>query len=352
MTSTPPSTSFTCVDTVATAGNCAVYNSVVTFGSSNIPVSGGTEYTNVLPSLNLRLKYNDQLQFRFAASKAIVRPEMGWLSPYTTLGASFTTVDNGDGTQHVQAYSLTGQGGTANIQPVEANQYDLTAEWYFAPTSSLTLALFRKDMKNYIYVQSVPETYTNNGQTITFNVNRYINGSEDGKVEGFEIAYNQFFDFLPGIWSGLGVQANYTRIESSGGRNPVASIADGNQITNANLNGLPLEGMSPDSYNLAVMYEKYGISARLAYNWRSDYLYTTSAANVNRPMWSEEYGQLDGSIFYDITPKFKIGIQGTNLGRDVAYTRVSSDLTRPLDTQYYSATKTDRRISVVLRGSF
>ena len=81
-------------------------------------------------------------------------------------------------------------------------------------------------------------------------------------------------------------------------------------------------------------------------------LYTTSAANVNRPMWSEAYGQLDGSIFYDITPKFKIGIQGTNLGREIAYTRVSSDLTRPLDTQYYSATKTDRRISVVLRGSF
>ncbi|WAC49852.1 TonB-dependent receptor [Asticcacaulis sp. SL142] len=371
VTTTAPTSVVSCVDTTQTAGNCAVYNSVIAFGAASFPVSGGTEYTNVLPSLNLRLKYSDQLQFRFAASKAIVRPEMSWLSPYTTLGSSFTTVarttpdgpdagsdpdpildGNGNPTYYVQSYSLTGQGGTADIQPVEANQYDLTAEWYFAPTSSLTLALFRKDMKNYIYVQSIPETYTNNGQTLTFNVNRYVNGSEEGKVEGFEIAYNQFFDFLPGIWSGLGAQANYTRIESSGGRNPVVSISDGNQVSNSNLNDLPLEGMSPDSYNLAVMYEKYGISARLAYNWRSDYLYTTSAANVNRPMWAEAYGQLDGSIFYDITPKFKIGIQGTNLGRDVAYTRVSSDLSRPLETQYYSATKTDRRISLVLRGSF
>jgi hypothetical protein len=69
-------------------------------------------------------------------------------------------------------------------------------------------------------------------------------------------------------------------------------------------------------------------------------------------MWSDAYGQLDGSIFYSITPNYKIGIQGTNLGRTTAFTRVSSDLTKPLDTQFYSATKTDRRIAIVLRGNF
>lgn len=330
-----------------TAAQCAAYNNAKQFKATaltGVAYGGSNEYTDVMPSLNLRFKYSSELQFRFAASKAIVRPDMSWLSGYTTLSAGAST---GDFT-----LNPTGQGGNPFLKPVEANQYDLTAEWYFAPTSSLTLALFRKDLTNYIYVQSTPETYTNNGATMTFNVNRYVNGSEKGEVSGFEIAYNQFYDFLPGFWSGFGVQANYTKIESSGGRNPVASVSDGNQVTNANISGLPLEGMSPDSYNFALLYEKYGISARMAYNWRSEYLYTTSAANVNRPMWAGDYGQWDGSVFYSLTPKVKVGIQATNIGRDIAYTRVSSDVAKPLETQYYSATKTDRRVALILRASF
>jgi TonB-dependent receptor len=339
---TAPTTSATCVT------NCAPFNNAVTFGAPTYAVTGGTDYTDVLPSLNIRLKYSDQLQFRFAASKAMVRPEMSWLAPYTTLGSSFTI----DTAGLLTNYAYTGTGGNPNLKPVEANQYDLTAEWYFAPTSSLTIAIFRKDMENYIYTETGVEQYTNNGVTLDFNVSRYVNGSESGQVDGFEIAYNQFYDFLPGALSGFGVQANYTKINSSGGRNPIANVFDGNQITGANLSGLPLEGMSEDSYNLALIYEKYGISARLAYNWRSKYLYTTSAANVNRPMWADDFGQLDGSVFYSVTPKVKVGIQATNLGQEPAYTLVSSDLSKPLDTQFYSATKTDRRIALVLRAAF
>jgi hypothetical protein len=69
-------------------------------------------------------------------------------------------------------------------------------------------------------------------------------------------------------------------------------------------------------------------------------------------MWAAAYGQLDGSLFYDLNDKFKVGVQATNLGRDVNYIRVSSDITRPLETQYYSATKTDKRVALVLRGKF
>lgn len=338
----------TCVPSGAvTAERCAAFENARRFKAtalSGVAFGGTNEYTDVMPSLNLRFKYSPELQFRFAASKAIVRPDMSWLSGYTTLSTGQST---GDFT-----LNPTGQGGNPFLKPVEANQYDLTAEWYFAPTSSLTLAVFKKDLSNYIYVQSTPETYTNNGATMTFNVNRYVNGSEKGEVSGFEIAYNQFYDFLPGFWSGFGIQANYTKIDSSGGRNPVASVTDGNQVTNASISGLPLEGMSPDSYNFALLYEKYGISARMAYNWRSEYLYTTSAANVNRPMWAGDYGQWDGSVFYSLTPKVKVGLQATNIGRDIAYTRVSSDVAKPLETQYYSATKTDRRVALILRASF
>ncbi|CAL4869215.1 hypothetical protein MMA231_03506 (plasmid) [Asticcacaulis sp. MM231] len=326
--------------------NCDVYNDVFTFtGGNGNPFfqsyGGSHKYTNTLPSLNVRLKWSDQLQFRFAASKGMVRPDLAWLSPYTALSSSFTLTTAGELTD----YQLTGSGGNPDLKPIEANQYDLTAEWYFSPTGSFTVDLFKKDLSNYIYNGTQTETYTNNGITLDFEVARRFNGSVEGKAEGFEVAYQQFYDFLPAPFNGLGVQANYTHINSSGGRNSGAT--DGSA-----LNALPLEGMSPDSYNAALMYEKYGISARLAYNWRSKYLYTTSAANVNRPLWSDDYGQLDGSIFYTINANYKIGVQAVNLGHSTTKQLVSSDLTNPLETQWYSAIKTDRRISVVLRATY
>ena len=120
---------------------------------------GSQDYTNTLPSLNVRLKWNDQLQFRFAASKGIVRPEMAWLSPYTSLGYGFTTYQVGAAADATFGVSYapgsepkyTGTGGNPNLKPIEANQYDLTAEWYFAPTGSVTVDLFKKDLTNYIY---------------------------------------------------------------------------------------------------------------------------------------------------------------------------------------------------------
>ncbi len=340
-----PSTSATC------SSNCSIYTQYNTFASGGFTQAygGSTNYTNVLPSLNVRLKYNDKLQFRFAVSKGIVRPELSWLTPYTTLSSSFTI--NAD-TGVLSAYTLTGTGGNPNLKPIEANNYDFTSEWYFAPTGSLTIDLFKKDLKNYIYTQASTETYTNNGVSLDFDVTRYVNGSATGKVSGYEIAYSQFFDFLPSGWSGLGVQGNYTHIDSSGGRNSVASVTDSNQVTGSNLNSLPLEGMSPESYNVALMYEKHGISARVAYNWRSSYLYTTSAANVNRPLWAGAYGQVDGSIFYTLNANYKIGMQVTNLGHSTTKQYVSSDLDKPLEKQFYAAIKTDKRVSFVLRGLF
>src|SRR5690348_18490966 len=118
---------------------------------------------------------------------------------------------------------------------------------------------------------------------------------------------------LPGGLSGLGLQANYTYVDSSGGKNTAVNVLEPAQVTGAQDPSLPLEGLSRNSYNVALMYEKYDISARLAYNWRERYLLTTSAANIQRPVWSENYGQLDGSVFYSVTTNVKVGVQATNV---------------------------------------
>jgi outer membrane receptor protein involved in Fe transport len=90
------------------------------------------------------------------------------------------------------------------------------------------------------------------------------------------------------------------------------------------------------------------VSARLAYNWRERYLLTTSAANINRPVWFDDFGQLDGSVFYSITSNIKVGLQGTNLLNTRSFLDVGGTTLAPR----YSWTDTDRRIAIAIRTSF
>ena len=306
--------------------------------------SYANEYTDVLPTLNVRLRVTDQLQFRFAAGKAIVRPNFSQLRPYATLGFAFQP--NGYQLQ-AQPLGLTGQAGNPFLKPTKSNQFDFSAEYYFGKSNSITFAAFYKDIKDYIISGNANETYTSNGQTLTFNVARAVNG-EHGKIKGFEAAYTQFFDFLPGALGGLGLSANFTYVDSTGGANQPVNTLDPNQVNNANDTTLPLEGLSKYSYNVAGIYEKYGVSARLAYNWRSHYLLTTSAANLNAPVWSEAYGQLDGSILVSVTDNIKVGVQGTNLLNSRTFLDVGGAVLHPR----YSWTDTDRRIAAIVRTRF
>jgi TonB-dependent receptor len=327
------------------SANCTDFNRAVQFVSGGALAAGADiskEYTNVLPSLNLRAFLTETLQARVAVSRAILRPEMYQLQPFTNLSINFQS----DGYTLNATTPFTGTGGNPNLEPLKATNYDFSLEWYFAPTGSLTFAAFHKDLKDYIFSGSSTETYTNGGVTYDFLMTRYTNGDE-GKIDGFELAYSQFYDFLPGVLSGLGVQANFTYVDSSGGRNTSQNILDSVQNEAAD-DELPLEGLSKTSYNLAVLYEKYGISARLAYNWREEYLMTTSAANINAPVWASDFGQLDGSIFYNLTPDVKIGVQSTNILNERTVLKVgSADSKAP-----YNWVDTDRRIAVVLRAAF
>jgi TonB-dependent receptor len=325
--------------------DCTAFNAAYAFGQggdSLPPVDSSNSYTDVLPTLNLRFFLADDVQLRFAAGKAIARPSFSQMVPYTTLGFEFDNAyyPNSQGW-------ATGSGGNPQLKPTRSTQFDTSLEWYFAPGGSLTGAYFYKDIKDYIFIGNEEESYTSGGETVSFLVSRNMNGSS-GKVQGFELAYQQFYDNLPGFLSGFGLQANFTYVDSSGGKNTAVNILEPAQVDGAADEELPLEGLSKTSYNVALMYEKYGVSARLAYNWREEYLLTTSAANIQRPVWMEDYGQLDGSVFYSLTDNVKIGVQGTNLLNTRTFMEVGGVSLSPR----YSWTDTDRRIAVAIRTSF
>ena len=316
------------------------------------PITSSHSYTKALPSLNLRLRFSPKFQLRFAAAQSFVRPDFGNLAAVSTVSATTGTLVGSTCTQGVSGsvadcvVRYTGFSGNPDLKPTRSNQYDFAAEWYFSSTGSLTGTLFYKDIYDFVTNDVQNVSFTNNGVTKAVLLTRPVNAGH-GTIKGFEVAYNGYFNFLPGLLSGFGGQANFTYVDSGGAVNAAANPYDPAQVANAKVN-LPLEGLSKTSYNLALLYDKGPISARVAYNWRSDYLMTTSAANLNIPAWAEGYGQLDASFLVSVGKHFKVGVQGSNLLNATTVVDIGQANAR---TKHNFVT-TDRRYTFVLRGQF
>ena len=173
-------------------------------------------------------------------------------------------------------------------------------------TTFLYGTLFYKKLKNFTQAAVSNVTYPVPGQADqTFRTTTFVNGTR-GTVKGAEIGGNTFFDFLPGPLAGLGAQANVTYVDSN------APGATGTLITGQAV-PTELQGLSKWSYNLVGLYEKYGFSARAAYNWRSSYLFDSASNGTGGiPIYNRAFGQLDASISYNFTPKVSVTIDATN----------------------------------------
>jgi iron complex outermembrane recepter protein len=224
------------VNTVTEATGTGLIDGVPT------PATSRQNYVDVLPNVSLRARLTNQLQLRLAATETRTRPEFNQLSPALNINLGSTP--------------LTGSSGNIGLQPIQSSNYDLSLEWYFSRTGSLTGAIFRRDVQGFITNLNVPVNDPLYGQVL---VNRPENGGR-GRLQGAEIAFQTFFDFLPGWLSGFGTQLNATYIDASQSLPP--ALGEAGQDTD-------IPGVSKWSYNAVGIYEKGPISARLAYNWRS-----------------------------------------------------------------------------------
>nr|WP_315383275.1 TonB-dependent receptor [uncultured Sphingomonas sp.] len=261
---------------------------------SSAPISVSKDYTKALPSFNLRAKLTDSFQMRFAYSKGLARPNFDQLSTNLTL-------NNPNQINPVTGHPSASSGNPL-LNPIRSDNFDVTAEWYFAPSGSLTGGLFYKKVNGFLAGGIVPGVY--NG--VTYDISTQVN-SGNGTVKGAEIGYNQFFDFLPGPLSGLGLQANYTYVDSSVS-NPFA-VAGTNTPAQ-----LPLEKLSKHSYNIVGLYEKGPITARVAWSWRSSYLDQTQGSGANGiPQYAAPYASLDASISVNLTKQVAVSADVVNL---------------------------------------
>ncbi|WP_342659224.1 TonB-dependent receptor (plasmid) [Sphingomonas sp. NY01] len=260
-----------------------VGNSATTVaGGGFAPLQQTTNYVDALPSINFRAKLRDNLQLRLAASKSLTRPGFSQLNPALRLDYLF----------------LTGSAGNANLQPLRADQADASLEWYIPGGGLLYAAGFIKNVNGFIQNSNAVEVY--NG--VNYLVSRPRNG-RNGRIKGVEVGVQQFFEFLPSPLDGLGIQANYTYVDSKAPSSIVGQT-------------VPLENLSKNSYNLVGIYEKYGVSLRVAYNWRSAFVNTTGGGGAgNLPIYTNAQPQLDASLNYDVTSKITLTLDAQNLTR-------------------------------------
>jgi len=224
-----------------------IYAHIVVYGEGT-PIAIENDYNELLPSVNLQLEMDNDLVVRFSYAEVMARAEIDKLS---------TQVDTSPATYGLYAINKI---GNPSLTPVTAKQSDISVEWYYKEGSSITAAIFQKDIVGFVQdgqdvfindrenqpVYSVlnPRPWDPQGfEDVSFSVNQPEN-LDKAEVLGYEFALQHFFD------SGVGVIANYTYIDTE-------SIVNGASI------GV-LEGIPDTSYSINLLYNTNIMSLSLA----------------------------------------------------------------------------------------
>lgn len=339
-------------------------------GASVLSKVDGTDYNTVLPSVNLSFAVTDDVVVRFGASKGLYYPSLTDTRNTMVVNLDYTEVladpskgkdENTNPVVDLKNIEISANARNAYLEPEESVNLDLTAEWYFAKAGSVSVGLFKKDLDNIIRNKQFDLNVEYAGTNYPVSATGPDN-TGSGTIEGIELSYSQFYDMLPGAWSGLGLQFNYTYIDQNGledpNTNPINALKYNQQgvpisdFRNSfrQFTNLPLVGYSDQNLNVVGMYEYNDIAFRLAYTWRSEYLLTMRESEEFVPAYVEDQGMVDASLYYTINETWKVGLEGSNLLN--TETKTKYQLNQAGDKTDALSFTTDRRYALSVRATF
>ena len=323
------------------------------------PMTG--EYDFVLPNLDVNIDFTDEFKGRMSISKTVTRPSYEDIKGGTTTGTSYKGMPSASR-------------GSPELRPIESTNFDLSTEWYYDDSSYLSVGYFKKATVNFIGTKTdlnvtIPEwdgltDVTSGGdwgEAVT------LGGLED-ELEKIQTSIKEYLEFVPTSdnplvsnednnpllfslsypvnqkdanvygWefnvqhsfgeSGYGVIANYTKAWSNVGYIDVPTTTPcPEELIDSNakcmISQFALSGLS-DSANLIAFYDKDGLNARVAYNWRDDFwvgygqdqgaFYDDDERAIgNSPTQTQAYGQVDLSASYEIDDNLSIFMDGINV---------------------------------------
>ena len=302
------------------------------FNGSTFTTDDGS-YENWLPNIDFDIEVVESVVLRASSSITITRPSYNDLQGGKTI-ANPVRFNGGQGNQ-----------GNPDLKPFESTNFDFSAEWYYAEGSYVSAGYYYKDVENFIGNTTVESTvfelahpaqgprYADAVATLgtadAAQVRAYmedlygapVTGSaaagdpstvfslitpvnaESAVIDGWELAVQHMFGE-----TGFGVIVNYTYVDGD------ISYDNFNTNKGENVeNQFALLGLS-DSANFIGFYDKHGFQARIAYNWRDDFLTNTIDGGGERnPVYSEEYGQWDINVSYEVMDSFTVFAEGINI---------------------------------------
>ncbi len=312
-----------------------------TLASGTVSTTENRTYNDTLPSFNLVAEVSPDFLIRLGAAKVMSRPGLGSLTPGATVA--------------VAGGARTISSGNPDLEPIRATNVDLGFEWYFSEGAMAGIGLFYKDIESFVQTTREVRPYADSGlpaalligtgasPTDDFTYSRPVN-TPGGELHGVEANYTQPLTFLPGKWSNLGVQLNYTWVES--------------QIQYLNAAGQPvmktdLTGLSKSSWNATLFYEGKTFSGRVSATNRDDYLTqapgTETGFNLDGYHGMTGTTVIDASIRYTISDQLELSLEGINLTNEASDEWVYSPATGRLPLQY---TETGRQFLLGVRYKF
>ncbi len=261
--------------------------------SNNAPFTNSRSYTDVLPSINFVLNVTENQKVRMGAARVISPQNLMQLGVGNSY--NFTRGDDDPVTGQARFKFANGSSGNPNLDPFRASQYNLAWEDYVGANGLFSVGTFYKQVDNFTTIENIPTLVMDDFGGTVGNVSTPVNAGK-GKIYGAELGAQYAWEM------GLGVAANYTYSESQ-------SDQDTSFATD-----LPIPGVSKNSANLTVYFERSGFSARAAYSWRSKAVNSSlvgstfsfpdqNGTQVVYGVYSAPYSQLDGQVGYD----FKAG---------------------------------------------
>lgn len=238
------------------------------------------DYDNWLPSINFAYDYSDDIIIRAAASSVMSRVNYNDLKPGLAIDANFGSAT----------------GGNPNLKPYEADQADIGVEYYFTEASLFSAAVFVKKIDNVVFsteaIEYVDGCGTDPSKYDQCRVTR-PRSNGDGDVTGIELQLQHSFD------NGFGFITNYTYVDS--------------ETTTPDNAKEMVPGVSENSFNGSLFFENEQFSARLAYNWRSEWVGLGAAQAVR----NDSYQQWDASLVWHAMENLDVSLEGVNLTNEV-----------------------------------
>ncbi|WP_426192973.1 TonB-dependent receptor [Massilia sp. DWR3-1-1] len=307
------------------ASRANLYDGSQPAGQQIKPINDGKDYTDVLPSMNLAFGLPNEQTIRIAAARQIARPRVDQLRSALEFGVGTNDFKPG------------GSGGNAQLDPWRANAFDISYEKYFGKKAYVAVAAYHKKLTSYIYTQTLNYDFSKYipgtiAKTAFGNYTAPFNG-KGGTLKGAEVSGSMPFNLVSPMLDGFGIQASYSYSDSD------IKIEDPSSNIGTNI---PLPGLSKNTSNLTLYYEKKGFETRISQRRRSDFVGEIGNFSNDRSL---RYVVGENTVDFQIGYTFQTGsLKGVGIVAQVnnltnaAYETYNGDRAKQLEYQKYGRT--------------